>query len=154
MGKLAENSLFKGIFVAFLILFMHVILLAGVGILILLFYGIINHLIWMIAGFVLIAIWGYLFYRKVIEDSKELKNVVGDMKGRNVEIKLLGGLATFKMDDSAQNKTLRQLPSGRPKELAAPETDSVKSLTELSRLYEKKLITLEEYEKAKKDLLG
>ena len=154
MGKLAENSLFKSIFVAFLILFMHVILLAGVGILILLFYGIINHMIWMIGGFVLIAIWGYLFYRKVIEDSKELKNVVGDMKGKNVEIKLLGGLATLRMGDSVLRQNMNQLSSQRPKELAAPEPDSVKSLMELSRLYEKKLITLEEYEKAKEDILG
>jgi hypothetical protein len=154
MGKLAENSLFKSIFVAFLILFMHVILLAGVGILILLFYGIINHMVWMIAGFVLIAIWGYLFYRKVIEDSKELKNVVGEMKGENVEIKLLGGLATFRMGNSVLNQNMNQLSSQRPKELAAPESDSVKSLSELSRLYEKKLITIEEYEKAKKNLLG
>ncbi len=154
MGRLAENSLFKSIFVAFLILLMHVILLAGIGILILLFYGIINHMVWMIAGFVLITIWAYLFYSKVVEDSKELKNVVGDIKGRNVEIKLLGGLATFRMDESALNKNVGQLPSDRPKELAPPEADSVKSLTELSRLYEKKLITLKEYEKAKKDILG
>jgi hypothetical protein len=153
MGRLAENPLFKSIFVAFLILIMHVLLIAGIGILILLFYGIINHMVWMIIGFVLIAIWGYLFYRKVIEDSKDLKNVVGDMKGQNVEIKLLGGLATFRMGDSVLNN-INQLPSQPPKELAAPETDRVKSLTELSRLYEKKLITLEEYEKAKKDLLG
>jgi len=154
MSRLTENSVFKSIFVAFLILFMHVILLAGVAILILLFYGIINHMVWMIAGFVLIAIWGYLFYRKVIEDSKELKNVVGDLKGKNVEINLLGGLARFRMSDPAINQNVRQLSNQHPKELAAPESDNVKSLTELSRLYEKKLITLEEYEKAKKDLLG
>jgi len=154
MGRLAENPLFKSIFVAFLILIMHVLLIAGIGVLILLFYGIINHMVWMIVGVVLIAIWGYLFYRKVVEDSKDLKNVVGDMKGKNVEIKLLGGLATFRMGNSVPNNSTKQISSGRPKELAAPETDSVKSLTELSRLYEKKLITLEEYEKAKKDLLG
>ena len=154
MGKLAENPLLKSIFVAFLILIMHVLLIAGIGILILLFYGIINHMVWMIVGVVLISIWGYLFYRKVIEDSKGLKNVVGDMKGKNVEIKLLGGLATFRMGDSVPNRSTKQLYSGRPKELAAPESDNVKSLTELSRLYEKKLITLDEYEKAKKDLLG
>ena len=154
MGRLAENPLFKSIFVAFLILIMHVLLIAGIGILILLFYGIINHMVWMIVGIVLIAIWGYLFYRKVIEDSKELKNVVGDMKGNNVEIKLLGGLATFRMGDSVLNNNMNQLSSRRPQELAAPESDSVKALTDLSRLYEKKLITLEEYEKAKKELLG
>ena len=154
MGRLAENSLVKSIFVAFLILIMHVLLIAGIGILILLFYGIINHMVWMIVGIVLIAIWGYLFYRKVIEDSKELKNVVGDLKGQNVEIKLLGGLATFRMGDSVHKNSTKQLSAGRPKELAAPESDSVKSLTELSRLYENKLITLEEYQKAKKDLLG
>ena len=154
MGILAENPLVKSIFVAFLILIMHVLLIAGIGILILLFYGIINHMVWMIVGFVLIAIWGYLFYRKVIEDSKELKNVVGDIKGKNVEIKLLGGLATFRMGDSDPNNNMKQLSAGRPRELASPESDSVKSLTELSRLYENKLITLEEYQKAKKDLLG
>ena len=154
MGKLAENPLLKSMFVAFLILIMHVLLIAGIGILILLFYGIINHMVWMIVGVVLISIWGYLFYRKVIEDSKGLKNVVGDMKGKNVEIKLLGGLATFRMGDSVPINSTKQLNSMQPKELAAPESDNVKSLTELSRLYEKKLITLEEYEKAKKDLLG
>jgi len=154
MGRLAENSLVKSIFVAFLILTMHVLLIAGIGILILLFYGIINHMVWMIVGIVLIAIWGYLFYRKVIEDSKELKNVVGDLKGKNVEIKLLGGLATFRMGDSVPNNSTKQLSAGRPRELAAPESDRVKSLTELSRLYENKLITYEEYQKAKKDLLG
>ncbi|UCH79715.1 MAG: SHOCT domain-containing protein [Nitrospiraceae bacterium] len=152
MGKLEDNSLFKSIFVAFLILFMHVILIAGVGILILLFYGIINHMVWMITGIVLISIWGYLFYRKVIEDGKELRNVVGDLKGKNVEIKLLGGLARFRMSDPAVNQQLSHLSKQRPKELTAPETDNVKALNDLSRLYEKNLITRDEYEKAKKDI--
>ena len=50
MGQKIENPLYKNILVAFLILIMHVLLLGGVGVLILFFYGIINYTAWIILG--------------------------------------------------------------------------------------------------------
>jgi hypothetical protein len=46
----------------------------------------------------------------------------------------------------------KQIESDRTKLLSAPASGNVQQLTELSRLYEKKLITRDEYEKAKKEI--
>ena len=152
MGKLSENPLFKSITVAFLILIMHVLLIGGVGILVLLVSGIINHTAWFLAGIALTAVGSYMIYKRIKADSKELKKAVGDLHDKNIEISLLGGMASMKISSSNAESSTRQIESDRTKLLSAPGSGNVQQLTELSRLYEKKLITRDEYEKAKKEI--
>lgn len=158
MGQKVENPLLKSMLAAFLILIMHILVLAGVGVLILFFYGIINHTIWIILGSLfLIAGPAYWFYRRMKSDGKALRNMAGGplLKGKTVEVSFLGGVATFKISDSKGGQITSRDPSNRIKQLAAPNPDyeNIKTLTELSRMYEKKLITSDEYNKAKQEIL-
>ena len=153
MGKLSENALFKSITVAFLILIMHVLLIGGVGILVLLVSGIINHTAWFLVGIALLAVGAYMLYKRIKVEGKELKEAVGDLQGKDIEISLLGGVASMKIRSGSQNTT-RQITSDRTRLLTSPASGNVQQLTELSRLYEKELLTREEYETAKKELFS
>ncbi len=150
-----ENSLYKSILGAFLILIAHVLLLGIIGLLILIFHGIINYLGWIILGIALSVIgsW-YWFYKRMKSDKKMIQKIVDDslLKGKSVEVSFLGGAATFKLSDSSNIKTI-ETPSGNRGQLTGPAHEHTEKLTELARLYEKKLITDEEYNKAKKHLL-
>ena len=154
MPKDNDNTIYKSILGAFLILITHVFLIGFIGALILFFNGIVNHSVWVVLG-VLTFISGaaYWFYRRIKSDGKVIQEVVSDslLKGKNVEVSFLSGMATFKVTDSQDNKTINVLPSDQPQQLEAPGTDKVKDLKELARLYEDKLITLDEYNKAKED---
>jgi hypothetical protein len=154
MSEKVGNTLYQNILAAFLILIMHVVLVAGIGVLILFFYGIINHMAWIIIGTSCLFIGGYWLYRRIKSDSRVLRNIAGDsLKGKTVEISFLGGMATFKISDSQVNKRINKDPSNSLRQLEAPNSENINSLTELARLYEKKLITSDEYNKAKEKIL-
>jgi len=151
-----ENSLYKSILGAFLILIMHVLLLGIIGVLVLIFHGIINYMGWIILGISLSVIgWWYWFYKRMKSDREMIKNILGDslLKGKSVEVSFLGGAATFKLNDSNTLKTIESDPVGKSRQLEAPAHEYTDKLSELARLYEKKLITDEEYNKAKERLL-
>jgi hypothetical protein len=154
MSKDNDNTIYKSILGAFLILITHVFLIGFIGALVLFFNGIVNHSAWLILG-VLTIISGaaYWFYRRIKSDGKVIQDVVGDslLKGKNVEVSFLSGMATFKVSDSQDGKAINVLPSDQPQQLEDPGTNKVKDLKELARLYEDRLITLDEYNKAKED---
>jgi hypothetical protein len=131
---------------------MHVLLIGGVGILVLLVSGIINHTAWFLVGIALLAFGAYMLYKRIKADSKKLKEAVVDLQDRNIEISLLGGVASMKISSANTKLGTKQIESDRTKLLSAPASGNVQQLTELSRLYEKKLITRDEYEKAKKEI--
>ncbi len=156
MGVNSDNSLNKSIKGAFLILLMHVALIGLIGALVMFFGWILNYMGWIILA-LLCSLAGslYWFYKKTRADSEMLKKMVGEslLKGRNIEVSFLGGAATFKIEDN-QSKEINLTNSAESvKQLEENDSDSVRSLTELARLYEKKLITIEEYEKAKVKIL-
>jgi hypothetical protein len=155
MEQKTDNSLYKSILGAFLILIMHVLLLGIIGLLVLVFHGIINYMGWIILGISLSVVgWWYWFYRRMKSDREKIRNIVGDslLKGKSVEISFLGGAATFKLNNSDSIQTIETLSEER-RQLSGPAPEYTDKLTELARLYEKNLITDEEYDKAKKRLL-
>ncbi len=156
MSKKAENTIYKGILGAFLILIMHVALLGIIGILILFFHGIVNYLGYIIIGMSCsVIIWWYWFYRRSKKHSSVVRGIVEDsiLSGKSVEISLFGGAATFKVGDSKTAQIAVKGGQNTVRQLESPKPDSVDTLTDLGRLYEKKLITAEEFEKAKKNIL-
>ncbi len=154
MDRKAELPLYKSILAAFMILIMHVLLLGGIGVLVLFFYGIVNHMAWMIFGVLCLSGGGYWLYKRVKSDGKALKEMVGgSFKGKTIEVSLLGRLATFKICDSQFNRGTDRLRAGRGKQLPGPDLQTIGTLPELARLYEKKLITSDEYKKAKQEIL-
>jgi hypothetical protein len=155
MSHQSENTIYKNLVAAFLILIIHVLLVGGIGVLILFFYGIVNHLVWVIIGISCMSAGGVWLYKRLKSDLKAIQNITGNsFKGKTIEANFLGGVANFKISDSRPAGDTRQISSGQARQLTGPDADSMDSLAELARLYEKNLISQDEYEKAKKKMLG
>jgi hypothetical protein len=155
MNQQSEHTIYKNILAAFLILLIHVLLVGGIGVLILFFYGIVNHLIWVILGISCLSGGGIWLYHRLKSDVKAIRNITGEsLRGRTIEASFLGGVANFKISDSRSAGNISQGISGFTRRLSGPNADSMDSLADLARLYEKNLISRDEYERAKKKILG
>lgn len=150
-----NNGVIKSIFIAYFILLLHILLLAGLGVLIIFFRGIVNYMLWIfLAGTGIIIFSAYRFYRKMKKEGKTLKEMLNSplFRGREVEISLLGGLASLKVG-KPHNLFLENY-QGDVKQLEDPDTMRLKELNELVRLFENNLITLEEYNQVKKQIFN
>lgn len=155
--KSSDNSLVSSLFFAGLVLLFHVALLAAVGLLVLMFRGIVNYFLWILLGGGLLAGGGlYVLYRYMKKEKSVLASILQspEYKDRRVEINFLGGLASFKIGGEENSRPAVEDQSAAGAHLLEnPEKMQVRELSELARLLEKDLITFEEYEKAKKKLL-
>lgn len=150
-----NNGVIKSVFIAYFILLLHILLLAGLGVLILFFRGIVNYMLWVfLAGTAIIIFSAYRFYRRMKKEGKTLKEMMNSplFKGREVEISLLGGLASLKV--GKPRHLLLENYHGEIKQLEDPYSVRFKELNELVRLFENNLITLEEYNQAKKQIFN
>lgn len=157
MGKPAEKEgLVKSVLLAYLILALHVLLIAGLGLLVLFFRGFVQYMLWIfLAGAVIILYSGYRFWRRMKTEGKTLGEMLANpaFRGRAVEVSLLGGLASFKLGAPGGPRALTDDGAPPPRQLEDPETARIRELNELARLLEKELITREEYNLAKQRLL-
>lgn len=152
------SGLLKSIFVAHLILVLHIFLIAGLGCLILFFRGIVQYMLWiLIIGSAGIFLVGYLIRRRMIQEGKQLKDMLSlpAFNGRTIEVSILGGMASLRLEKpSGSNGELhKSLPEHAPK-LLGQESFQMKELSELVDLLNKNLITLEEYNKFKTKLIN
>ncbi len=98
MSQQENKTIKQSIMAAFMILLIHVFLLGSIALLVLFFYGLINHLMWMIAGILVMVTGAILVYRRIRADSQALKDMAGDsFRGRDVEINFLGGMANIRI---------------------------------------------------------
>lgn len=151
-----HQGLFKSIFAAHFVLFLHVFLVAGIGILVLFFRGVIFYMPWIVCGGIAVVGGGtYLLYRRARSEGKSLKGMLSlpMFKNRSVEVSFLGGLASLKVAPSQESDRLGTSVDVSAPQLEDPHTVHVRELTELVRLLDSNFITLEEYNKAKKKLL-
>ncbi len=151
----SKNGPFKSVLLAYTILVLHLLLLGGILFFIIFFRGVVNYMSWiLIAGVALILLSAYILYRRIKRNSLALHKIVTSpfFKGQSVEVSLLGGMASFKIDRSAAEQSAIVAP---PKmlQLSAPEDNCIKELTSVAKLFENNLITSEEYNKAKKVIL-
>ncbi len=153
--KQNEDSIIKGVFIAYFILLFHVALLGLVGILVLFFSGILNFLPWLLlAGVVIIVVSGYMVLRYFRKKSGDLVKVLGmpEFRGKNIEVRLLGGMASFKVNDSGSSGTrLIDSDSASPL-LTHTESAKQEKLGQLSEMLENEIITPEEFNRAKQRL--
>ncbi len=153
--KKSGNGLFKGVMLSYFILVLHVLLLAGIGLMVIFFRGIINYMLWiLIGGCVIIIAAAYYIYRRMKEEGKTLKETLSSpiFSGRPVEVSVLGGLASFKM---GRPSNMPALSNNQPKQFLQLEDSSsmrIRELTELANLLENNLITRDEYNKAKQQI--
>jgi len=153
--KKADNGIFKSILAAYAILILHVLLIAGMGLMVIFFRGIIQYMLWIfLGGSVLVLGSGFYFYRKMKAEGKTLRETLQSpmLNGRAVEISFLGGIASVKLGRPANRPSLGGYSDIEIKQLDDPGSLRVKELNELARLLENNLITPDEYSQAKQQL--
>jgi hypothetical protein len=153
--KEKEESHLKSVLMAYLILVLHVVLITGLVLLVIFFRGIINYMIWIfIAGTAAIVASAYHFYKRIKMEGKTLRDIFNSRRfgGRTVEVNLLGGLASLKISGSNGPAALDTASSGQFKQLEDPKVIHNREFSELVRLLENDLITLDEYNKFKEQI--
>lgn len=159
--KKDKDGVFKNIFVAYFILLLHVFLLAGIGLSVVLFKGVYHYLPWIMAGIaVLVLAIAWIIYARMRATSSSLSEVLGtpEFQDRAVEIRLLGGLATFEIKAKEQpllpNHTgLSSYSDSDARLIESTEDRAERKLLELNDLYAKDLITEKEFEKARRSII-
>ena len=159
--KSDKEGLFKSIFTAYFILLLHVFLLAGVGVSVVLFKGVYHYLPYILAGLaILVLCVAWIIYRRMRENSTHIRDVLStpEFQDRTVEIKLLGGLASFKIQAKEDNNLLLDHASstsyGDDTRLIENSVNSAeRKILELNTLYEKDLITKKEFENARQNII-
>jgi hypothetical protein len=150
-------ELFRGIMLAHLILGLHLGLVALIGVVVIFFGGIARYWLWiLLGGLALVGGSGYVFYRRL---KAQGRNVLRDLKGVSVpagaslEVSFMGGLASVRFARPGQAGPEALPPPSTPL-LEDPETQRVRELGSLAQMYEKKLITREEFDHAKAALFN
>lgn len=145
----------KSVLMAYLILVLHVILIAGLVLMVIFFRGILNYMIWVfLGGSAVIIASCYKFYKRMKREKKTLREMLSSPQssGRTVEVSVLGGLASLKIGRPDNRPALDGRSSGQVKQLEDPDTVRIKELSDLVRLLENNLITLDEYHKYKENI--
>ncbi|OGR12521.1 MAG: hypothetical protein A2277_13960 [Desulfobacterales bacterium RIFOXYA12_FULL_46_15] len=154
-----KEGMFKNIFTAYAILLLHLIFLVGAGVAVVLFKGVYHYLPWIMACIGIIVLAGaFVFYQRLKSNSSDIGNFLSKpgLEDRTIEVKLIGGLASFRISPK-ENGQLRQdnkaalPPVHLLNETAVDMTEQ--KIMKLIALFEKNLITEEEFEKAKQKIL-
>jgi len=149
-------DLTKGVFLAYFILVLHIFLIAGLGLVVLFFRGFVSYMIWVfIGGTALLMLSAYYFYKRMRSEGKNIEDLLNSkaFQGRSVEVSLLGGLASVRVGQPEGLPALEARVVEPIRQLEDPDSIRTRELTELARLFEKELITLDEYTLAKQRLL-
>jgi hypothetical protein len=158
--KKEDNGLVRSVLLAYLILVLHVLLIAGVAILVLFFRGVVNYMLWIfLGGVVLIGLSAFYFIRRMRAEGRSLSEMLRNpmFNGRSVEVSLLGGMATVKLGHSSRQPAIEHdaaMDIPRLEDPDASRSRDVSELAALARMLEKDLITVDEFNKAKRHLLN
>lgn len=159
--KKEGDGLIKSVMLAYFILALHVLLIAGMAILVLFFRGVVNYMLWIfLGGMALVGFSLLYFFRRMRAEGRSLREMLRNpiFSGRSVEVSLLGGMATVKLGQPSP-----RLPAiGHDADVDIPRLEDpeasynreVSELAELARLLEKDLITVDEFNRAKRRLLN
>jgi hypothetical protein len=153
--KKTEKSFLQGVLLAYLILFLHILLIMALGVLVIFFRGILYYMGWIVAGGLVAGVGlVYFVYMRMKHDKKTLKDMLNlpKLNGRPVEIGFLGGLATVKI--GRPDIFLSGNADVSKKRLQIEDTMqiSIEELADLWMLFEKGMITREEFNIAKNKL--
>jgi hypothetical protein len=152
--KEKESKHFNSVLMAYFILVLHVILIAGLVLMVIFFRGLVNYMIWIVLGGSLILIASAIhFYKRMKMEGETLREILRSQRygAGSVEVSFLGGLASLKIGGSdRQPKAIDSQFEGPLKQLEDPEKIRSEEFSELVRLLENDLITFEEYNRIKK----
>lgn len=155
--KKESDGLLKSVLMAYLVLALHVLIIAMICILVIFFRGIVNYMLWIFLGITLLILAsGYYFYRRMRAEGKNLREMMRSplFAGRSVEVSFMGGFASIRLNHQGDAMPPAIEAGVTPLQLEDPETLRIRQLTELAGLLEKDLISREEYDIAKQQLLN
>jgi hypothetical protein len=150
-----KTGLFKAIMMSHVVLVLHLLLFAGIGLVVAFVGGVMQYMVWiLLAGMLAVALSAYLIYRRLRREGKSIADALRlpMFRGRSVEVSLLGGFATMRLDSGKPDPTIEE-SSRTPMQLEDPETARIREINSLAQLLEKKLITPDEFAMAKQRLL-
>jgi hypothetical protein len=155
--KSESGELFRGILLAHLILFLHLLFILGLGVVIIFFRGVSQYTLWIFLGATAALIAsGYFCYRLIKSKGKQTLKDIEDsavFKNRSVEVRFLGGVASLKIGQPGSSKAIENPGYNPQHQLEDPDTVRIRELDRLAQMLEKNLITLDEFAIAKKKLL-
>ncbi|MBW1988340.1 MAG: SHOCT domain-containing protein [Deltaproteobacteria bacterium] len=150
-ARVAEG-VWKSVFFANLILFLHLVVVLGLGLAMIFFHGMVLYLPWIFTGtLLLLGLTAYLLHRRAKRQGRTLGQLWKQplLQGRPVEVSVLGGLACLRVGAGRP-----EVPHPRLEALEDPWAIRARELAELARLLEENLITEEEYQQARRGILS
>jgi hypothetical protein len=151
------ENLFKAVLLTHAILFFHLLIIVGLVVIVIFFRGVTQHMLWIFLGvIVLFFLSAYILYRRIKAKGKKTFHDIENsslFRGRSFEVSFLRGLASLKFGQPGDRKAIEKASPEPKYQLEDPETLRIRELTELARLLEKDLITSEEYDRAKNQIL-
>ena len=152
-----DGNLFKAVLLTHVILFFHLLIIVGIVLMVIFFRGISQHFLWVLLGAaVLLMLSAFMVYRRIKTSGKQILNDIKDSsiyQGGGVEVSFLRGVVSLKFGQPNNMKQIESQSTGANLQLEDPKTVQIRELTELARMYEKNLITAEEYDKTKKQIM-
>ena len=156
-NKNKGENLFGAVLMIHLILFLHLLIIAGIVLMVIFFRGIAQYTLWIFLGaIILILLSAFIVIRRIRSRGKKVFRDIEDStlyRGREVEVSFLSGLVSLKFGRPDGLKAIENNSPGANLQLEDPETVRIRDLAELARMYEKNLITLEEYNQTKNQIL-
>lgn len=150
------KGIFNGVFMGYCVLLLHVLLIVALGVAVVLLKGIYDFR-WFLffGGILLIGASGYLIYKRLKESNRRISDLMNDpaLRDRTLEISLLGGMASVKLGHKDEQPRLIDVDHmGTVRQLEAPRSQ-LAELTQLSRMLENDLISREEFDRLKQELV-
>lgn len=153
-----NKGLFSGVFLGYLVLLLHILLILGLGFVVVFIKGLYDfrYLI-LLLGLVAIGGSAYLFYRRIKDGNRKLTDLMNDpaLRDRTLEISLLGGMASVKLGHKDEQLKLVEAEHVQEiRQLEAPQTSQVEELAHLARMLDDELITREEFQQLKQKIVS
>ena len=155
-----DSGLPRGIYIASIILLLHIVLLAVIGSIIILFKGIYQYLPWIMGGGgLLITATVWILYQRMKNNSSDIKEILSmpQFQNREVEVKFLGGMASFKIAPETNQQTLIEhhaLNNSNTPMIENGLNKKEEKIFRMKELFKKEdLMDKKEFEKAKQDIL-
>jgi len=151
------DNLFKAVIMTHFILLLHLLIIVGLVLMVIFFRSVAQHMLWVFLVIsCLLLLSGLLIYRRIKSKGKKMFHDIENsslFQGRSFEVSFLRGLASLKFGKPDDLKAIENPSSEVKLQLEDPETVHIRELTELARLYEKSLITSDEFNIAKTQIL-
>lgn len=150
-------ELFKGVLLAHLIIGLHVVVIALIGLLVIFFGGLARYWAWiLLGGLAAGGLFAALVYRRIRAGGRKMAQELRSapiMAGGTLEIRLLGGLASITLNRPHAGTNIPPA-AGLPPLLEEAEAQRMRELAQLAQMVEKNLITADEFKRAKAAILN